>query len=350
MIISSKNEELINVDYKDEKELQEVIAKSPELLERPDKLYTICGANNELCIKSGHLDLLLVSAKGDIIIVETKLAKNPEIRREVVGQIIDYVVSLSKLSYHELDEASKNNRLSDVVNDIDTELDLPPIIDGNLRNSNIDLIIAVDKVDERNENLVEIVHWLSDYTELRIELVEIRKYKDKDRELFSSTYIVKSSEKNESKRISGERNTENAVLLETVSNAWDNKVVDLKTKSSRNASFRQILVPNLPALSHYEFTADSKNRFIYIRFDNEYRTDANLSSRITDVLKKFENTTLTTVSNTSYKIEYQKMGSVHPTSRIYVLVDNLEDIEEIVAVMDEFIKLTKDKILACVVA
>ena len=44
----------------------------------------------ELPMKSGFLDNLLVTPAGDLALVECKLWRNPEARREVVAQIIHY--------------------------------------------------------------------------------------------------------------------------------------------------------------------------------------------------------------------------------------------------------------------
>lgn len=51
---------------------------------------------------SGPIDVLLVSSYGRIGIVETKLSYNPQKRREVVAQIIDYALSLQGEEFAEL--------------------------------------------------------------------------------------------------------------------------------------------------------------------------------------------------------------------------------------------------------
>jgi hypothetical protein len=51
---------------------------------------------------TGSIDVLLLSSQGRIGIVETKLAFNPERRREVVAQILDYAVALQEVSFSDL--------------------------------------------------------------------------------------------------------------------------------------------------------------------------------------------------------------------------------------------------------
>lgn len=59
----------------------------------------------ELPTRAGPLDLLYVNARGYLTLVETKLWRNPQARREVVGQVIDYAKEIARWSYGDLVEA-----------------------------------------------------------------------------------------------------------------------------------------------------------------------------------------------------------------------------------------------------
>ncbi len=91
-----------------ERWLQELISRYPNLLpiEQIEPALTpaisIC---MELPLSSGFVDNFYVTPDGDLIIGETKLYRNPEARREVVGQIIDYAKDLSSLTYEDLNKA-----------------------------------------------------------------------------------------------------------------------------------------------------------------------------------------------------------------------------------------------------
>ena len=50
----------------------------------------------------GFVDVLLVDEHGRLVIVECKLWRNPQARREVVGQILDYARELSRYGYEDL--------------------------------------------------------------------------------------------------------------------------------------------------------------------------------------------------------------------------------------------------------
>ena len=50
----------------------------------------------------GRIDAFLVDPRGALVIVECKLWRNPQARREVVGQILDYARALARFSYEDL--------------------------------------------------------------------------------------------------------------------------------------------------------------------------------------------------------------------------------------------------------
>jgi hypothetical protein len=57
----------------------------------------------EINTDAGPIDCLFIAPSGLLTIVETKLWRNPEARREVVGQILDYAKEVSRWSYSDLD-------------------------------------------------------------------------------------------------------------------------------------------------------------------------------------------------------------------------------------------------------
>lgn len=84
--------------FADEKELQNFLRDHSDLMPT-DEIEV--GTPPLLCIgwevgvASGSQDLLYIDETGLLTIVETKLKKNPEARREVVGQILEYASDAS---------------------------------------------------------------------------------------------------------------------------------------------------------------------------------------------------------------------------------------------------------------
>ena len=87
--------------------LQSLVEDHPEILPIADiepAFAPAVSVGREVETKSGYIDNLLLSPEGYLTIVETKLWRNPEARREVVGQIIDYAKDVSRWTFPELDE------------------------------------------------------------------------------------------------------------------------------------------------------------------------------------------------------------------------------------------------------
>ena len=59
---------------------------------------------------SGSTDLLGVDSDGNVYIVECKLASNSEIRRKVIGQVLEYAVVLWNMPYEDFDQFSMRRK------------------------------------------------------------------------------------------------------------------------------------------------------------------------------------------------------------------------------------------------
>jgi len=81
--------------------LQRYLATHAELLPTRD-LEGISSKLRLIGRELGGMDLLFMDERGLLTVVETKLAENPEARREVVSQLLDYAAQLAKLDVVEL--------------------------------------------------------------------------------------------------------------------------------------------------------------------------------------------------------------------------------------------------------
>jgi hypothetical protein len=126
-----------------------------------------CGAVpicTELNTTAGPIDNLMVTPSGLPVLVECKLWRNPEGRREVVGQILDYAKELTRWSSSDLQrEAGRRlgrtgNALLDLVraagHDPD-EIEFNDALTGNLRRGRFLLLIVGDGIREGVEAITE---------------------------------------------------------------------------------------------------------------------------------------------------------------------------------------------------
>jgi hypothetical protein len=118
----------------------------------------------ELNTPAGAINNFMVTPSGLPVLVECKLWRNPEARREVVSQILDYAKELSRWSSsdvqrevsHRLKRAG--NPLLDMVREVDSEVDEQQFNDAltaNLRRGRFLLLIVGDGIREGVEAIAE---------------------------------------------------------------------------------------------------------------------------------------------------------------------------------------------------
>ena len=92
----------------DERWVQMLVSRYPNILPIDAFEPAFQGAVSicmELEIGDSRIDNLFVTPSGNIIVGEAKLYRNPEARRTVVAQILDYAGVLSQMNYEALDKA-----------------------------------------------------------------------------------------------------------------------------------------------------------------------------------------------------------------------------------------------------
>jgi len=95
----------------DETWLQETLRLHPEILpvaEIESIFYPLVPIGREVTTDTGAIDNLFISHRGYLILVETKLWRNPEGKREVIAQAFDYGSSLSKWNYDRLNKVARD--------------------------------------------------------------------------------------------------------------------------------------------------------------------------------------------------------------------------------------------------
>jgi hypothetical protein len=119
-----------------------------------ERLVPIC---RELSTGAGPLDVLYATPEGRLVIVEVKLWRNPEARRKVIAQILDYATELSDWSYEDLQrEVSKStkrsgNSLYELVKERFPDTDEKRFVDDvtrSLRLGNFLLLVIGDGIRE----------------------------------------------------------------------------------------------------------------------------------------------------------------------------------------------------------
>lgn len=151
--------------------LQKLLAEHPEVLpinEIEPAFQPLIFLGREIPTRTGSIDLLYSTPAGYLTIVETKLWDNPEARRQVVAQIIDYATELSYWSFDEIRAAigkslneDGDKQMTDILDNIKTKIDdfdqtnYIDSISRNLRKGNFLLVIVGNGIHEGVENISE---------------------------------------------------------------------------------------------------------------------------------------------------------------------------------------------------
>lgn len=150
--------------------LQELLEKSPETLPTGyvDSIFApLAFVAREVEVESGYIDNLYISAKGYIVIVETKLWRNPESKRQVVGQILDYAKDVSKWNYEKLDSVYKeynkgktlfSQMIENGFYEVEDESYFIDVVEKNIQASRFLLMIVGDGIREDVAKMSEFLN------------------------------------------------------------------------------------------------------------------------------------------------------------------------------------------------
>jgi hypothetical protein len=183
----------------DEKWLQELLATHPEVIPI-DLIDPGAGRVVPLCRefpiprrdRTVFLDLLGVTPVGRLVLVECKLWRNPQARREVIGQILEYAALLRCWSFADLTARLKRalrwtgaNPLYEHVRAVSGAVEEARFVDAvsrSLTRGEFDLIVAGDGI---HPDLAVIGDHLAEHSTLasRLALVEFQLWSDAERTL-----------------------------------------------------------------------------------------------------------------------------------------------------------------------
>lgn len=182
--------------FENESALQDILYHSPEVI--PIETLGENLLKPRLFIKeaglpgSGNTDLIGIDEQGGITIIECKLATNTDVRRKVIGQVLEYAAYLWQMTYDQFDnicckaEGWVDKHLIDVmrekINEIQeawSEEDFRHSVISTLEGGTFRLIIAVDVL---NDELRRIIQFLNSRSEVgpRIHALELRQFETPD--------------------------------------------------------------------------------------------------------------------------------------------------------------------------
>lgn len=269
--------------FDNEDQLQRIVAENPSLLCFADDSPLALVTREFTLPGAGFLDILLVDSEGLPISVECKLARNPQARREVVGQIVDYVSILTSLTVDELDNAV-GGALEEALRSFDSQPGDGKIFDRrwqqvgtSLRAGQARYVIVIDEVPQ---DLERLIRFLVQRSELDIRLVQISRYPDPaGHDLYVPANIVDIAPSERPHGIAGAPKPL-APEFQAVLDAYSVIASPDLQPIGRSSSYRQIRPPGWPSGLHYEFVKGKE------RLSVEFHIESPPHSWLGDIIRK----------------------------------------------------------------
>ena len=188
-----------------EADLQNLLFRFPQTLPIAaiDASYTdpvsVC---QELRTPVGYVDALYANARGRLILTEFKLWRNPQARREAIGQILDYANALAAWDYEDLQRQvsialnKSGNVLYELVNEHCPGLNEAEFVDNvtrHLKRGEFLLLIVGDGIQENVANIVDFVQQHSGL-HFNLALVEAVLYQDASDHLIVQPRVLARTE------------------------------------------------------------------------------------------------------------------------------------------------------------
>jgi hypothetical protein len=145
----------------------------------------------EMGTGAGPIDIVYVTPQGKVVIVETKLGRNPEARRKVIGQILDYAKELQTWSYSDLQRevtrrtGEKGNIPYELVKRHFPNTEESEFVDGvsnSLKQGDFMLVIAGDGIRSDTQAMVQYLD-LTANMKFTLAMIETAVYQTEDRDL-----------------------------------------------------------------------------------------------------------------------------------------------------------------------
>jgi len=187
-------ERFLPCGFKDEYELQDLIEKHPAILDvipkinKQDSSLMLLG--REFSVQSGAIDFLATDIEGNIYIIETKLAENPEVRRAIIGQVLEYASNLRDMPYdmfrtlcskyigNSMESAIQycyTNRTDEENNGMLEAIQYDQKLKADLEQGRFNIVIITNKVNFEIQRLFSFIDEITN-TNLNFIVLELNKY------------------------------------------------------------------------------------------------------------------------------------------------------------------------------
>ncbi|MDP2286987.1 MAG: hypothetical protein Q8M73_00260 [Actinomycetota bacterium] len=168
--------------YESEASLQQILFEHPSLVPGVEGATVAC---REFRSVAGFADVIVLDSEGALTLVECKLASNAEVRREVIGQVLDYAARLWRMPVQEFERAWINadpNSQSPFTVLGDDDGRIRTALQDNLHAGRLNLVLAVDHLNDDLKRIVEFLNTITAST-TGVIVVEFARMRDGQTEI-----------------------------------------------------------------------------------------------------------------------------------------------------------------------
>lgn len=272
---SNQLTEMPTSDYVSEDDLQALIAQFPRLMASvvdEDEMTWLLVARELGIADSGEsgsrwsLDHLFIDKQAVPVLVEVKRSSDTRIRREVVGQMMDYAANA--VAYWSLEHVQRSfasecerrgvNQVDELRRVFGEELDVDAFwqtVKTNLQAGRIRMVFLADTIPDELRRIIEFLNQQMDPAE--VIGIEIKRYGSGAVKTVVPTLVGRTAIAVNRKhpRTGGIANKE---LLDATMNAFNELVKGAYHAVDNGKDYRQIRIGNWPDLVHYEFMSKVK--------------------------------------------------------------------------------------------
>lgn len=144
--------------YENESALQQILHDHPNLVPGVSEQAVAC---REFRSGAGRADVVILDAQGKLTLVECKLAANPQVRREVIGQVLDYASRMWRMDvdgFERVWRRTDGGRVSPFEELDDQDGRTRTAVKENLASGRFNLVLAVDDLNDDVKRIVEFLN------------------------------------------------------------------------------------------------------------------------------------------------------------------------------------------------
>lgn len=227
---NGKIEEVGLYSFNKETELQELLYEFPQLILSVPEIEL---SEAEIAVKfreyptsRGPIDVFIITKNADILVVETKLIKNPESIRTVVAQIIDYIKALTLDGCENL--LDRNCKYVKKADDFVVDDKFLYLLNRNINTGNVNGIIIGDDIHPNLLGLVESIQ-SAPHLAFHINLLKIETYKKNEQYLIAV------------KNVENTKEVERSVIKISFENGKNIPVIESETPSKNGKGSKPLL-------------------------------------------------------------------------------------------------------------